>query len=1162
MVPIYASTTGVVQTKLAVNRPGDEFEQEADRVAESVMRASEPQVQRQCACGGGCADCQRDEEEQRTVRLKAGGGGGTTPAEAPESVQDVLRAPGRPLDASTRLFMESRFGHDFGGVRVHTDEAARRTSTEMNALAYTVGSNIAFGPGQYNPGSAAGRDLLAHELTHVVQQSRGRQPVSGSGFDFTRIPLYSNLAPAAPGRMVQRRDAAPEGHKSGTPGRKFSILFTYHRSSSGTAVLSDGTEVTVAVTLNTHLPGMYRLERHNEIPGDYKYLIFRLDPKSGDKQGTQVNLGSMHWTAKVPAADEVFLTIASDETAAFFRYMADPAGIKLSVADRAHIAIAIQSGGIRSTDWYELRREGSIKPRTSAQAVEMVDQWIKDRDQHREIDEKTESVLSESAVQTMELGGGLDESMTGVYRDYQQLQKLARLTPNDFGDFKKAYPEGWERLLNVGGPDYKDELTARIEKQLQVYGIGGIPEFEKRIELFETAFRAYSVHTGLHLMEEAYRVCDRFLVEAQNVQYSTGWNEKGKIMAASLQPERKALQDRVEAAEEHADKTVRKLMNSLPWETQSPEDFEAEMKAAKAEKTGALDQVAALLPQFPFIGWPDFPRERLLNKTDPSDVMDLVIWYLIEHKVAIKKARQDLESKPKRVYKLDILLHVSKEKLGISEGSIFDLIVADEEEAASQDSLISRIETALLFALMIASAVVTGGASIAVSFAIAGLSAAQAYDLYTEYNTQLAAHRANLSSVEPSELWVIVAIAGAAMDFNAAFEALSASAKLRNAVNEFSKTRKLDEFTKELDRLSHLPNPEISEEAARAIEAKAGDMVHGAAPAADSAVVNAVDDAENVAAREADTVTADTPELMAELEEGKLTETESAAKGHKIKITAKGKIVRCTTCGELAQKYSFILQRDSKLRQELVDLETKAQAAAAAGNRRALSTVARQTRNLEQKIIEQGVREVENLWKIEGRLIDSEGLRAAIAEHPEDIARQMEDRAEYLESQNLASGEERLGSVGTHQEGVPREVRDRLRGKTPSDAIKARVRGSRTPPFPDDVLRGLTVTEALEADHIVAMDRILQMPGFAQLSEEDMLAVLNHPDNFIGLSRAANGSKGSRTFYDWIIHSSSDTLVDPVFRERMALEELRLETELEREIQRRLRRARFAAGSP
>lgn len=92
-------------------------------------------------------------------------------AGSPAPVQNVLASPGRALDASTREFFAARFGHDFADVRVHDDATAASSARGVHALAYTVGTDVVFGAGQYAPGTSAGRHLLAHELTHVVQQS-------------------------------------------------------------------------------------------------------------------------------------------------------------------------------------------------------------------------------------------------------------------------------------------------------------------------------------------------------------------------------------------------------------------------------------------------------------------------------------------------------------------------------------------------------------------------------------------------------------------------------------------------------------------------------------------------------------------------------------------------------------------------------------------------------------------------------------------------------------------------------------------------------------------------------------------------------------------------------------------------------------------------------
>ena len=98
----------------------------------------------------------------------------------PASVNETLRAQGSPLDFSTRAFFESRFGHDFSRVRVHSDERAQHSAREVSAQAYTVGSRIVFGAGRFRPDTHEGRLLLAHELTHVVQQSTA-EPSAGAG---------------------------------------------------------------------------------------------------------------------------------------------------------------------------------------------------------------------------------------------------------------------------------------------------------------------------------------------------------------------------------------------------------------------------------------------------------------------------------------------------------------------------------------------------------------------------------------------------------------------------------------------------------------------------------------------------------------------------------------------------------------------------------------------------------------------------------------------------------------------------------------------------------------------------------------------------------------------------------------------------------------------
>ena len=120
-----------------------------------------------CGCKGGCSHNSRTGFLQRRSNDQD-----ATSLEGPESIDQVLRSTGQPLDSATRASMEPRFGHDFSRVRVHSDTRASESAQAVNAHAYTVGSDIVFGHGKYAPQTENGSVLLAHELSHVVQQSR------------------------------------------------------------------------------------------------------------------------------------------------------------------------------------------------------------------------------------------------------------------------------------------------------------------------------------------------------------------------------------------------------------------------------------------------------------------------------------------------------------------------------------------------------------------------------------------------------------------------------------------------------------------------------------------------------------------------------------------------------------------------------------------------------------------------------------------------------------------------------------------------------------------------------------------------------------------------------------------------------------------------------
>ena len=154
----------VIQAKLNISQPWDNYEQEADRVADEVMRMPEPQVQGQ----------QEDRKERKQEKILQPKGGSDQTAEVIATLEsriNALKGDGQPLPKSVRAFFEARFGHDFSRVRIHTDAKGARLAHALNAHAFTIGHDIVFGTGQYSSGTTVGKLLLAHELTHTMQSN-------------------------------------------------------------------------------------------------------------------------------------------------------------------------------------------------------------------------------------------------------------------------------------------------------------------------------------------------------------------------------------------------------------------------------------------------------------------------------------------------------------------------------------------------------------------------------------------------------------------------------------------------------------------------------------------------------------------------------------------------------------------------------------------------------------------------------------------------------------------------------------------------------------------------------------------------------------------------------------------------------------------------------
>ncbi|MGB3344300.1 MAG: DUF4157 domain-containing protein [Aequorivita sp.] len=312
-----------VQPKLAINTPSDIYEQEADAMADKVMRLSADETMHQPQPGTGligrsvqrkCSKCEEEEEKKNPIMRKAENGSPGIPVSSSfSSSLNASKGGGSPIPTDTRNFMENTFSTDFSGVRIHTDRNAAEMSSRINAKAFTHGSDIYFNKGQYNPGSAEGKHLLAHELVHTLQQDKINKRVQRecgdkadhwynpfiriASYDSTCLIQYANLDMNSITNITTEwsRNALNTGLVSAVAGMATTIIGRRLGLSQLAALIFGG-----AVGGARGYAGMTAKERvrgqtinMSNWYGRYKYHVLRNEILAVDFQGKSTNVISL-----------------------------------------------------------------------------------------------------------------------------------------------------------------------------------------------------------------------------------------------------------------------------------------------------------------------------------------------------------------------------------------------------------------------------------------------------------------------------------------------------------------------------------------------------------------------------------------------------------------------------------------------------------------------------------------------------------------------------------------------------------------------------------------------------------------------------------------------------------------------------------------------------
>ncbi|MFT3764412.1 MAG: DUF4157 domain-containing protein [Minicystis sp.] len=762
-VPVFPPTTGraatsrgVLQAKLAVGSVDDPLEEEADQVAERVLRmpdpvaaAGAPEEPPEAPVQPARARLSRKEEDEETGSLvqrraapEAPGGVGA----APPIVEQALQSGARALDAETRAYFEPRLGLDLGKVRIHTDAQAAEAARAVNAQAYTVGQDIVFGQGRYAPRDQAGRRLLAHELAHVAQQ----RPRGEAG----------PAARQAPAGVLRRK---PEVYE--TRLREVVAGSISKNGYTAAAVLeipgwtSDPLNtVASAADLATAVTGAYtKLKTVLLTTAGFKALpagTMRLVATAALDEAAVAKVRAM--------ADErkwkIVVYRAASMTSIVKEMTVDPAPAKPAApADKGTPAKAPGQTAPTPDAPGQAAPGAQQAPPTPAPthrieaalkllelAKKAVLQEPEDIPTATEILEKVGAVFMDIATDTK-----ISDTFTGwvVFDQTSVWQYVvaARAAPKDL--------LGKIRSGMRGEKMWQDHIGDVVQARRYLEILAGDRPNRKQLEEEQKAFEVLAQQT-------AYSMLDTFKgdLEQQQKKYQDEANVTDLIAAlGKTQIKEKFAAARAKAEEAGLDPGDTRVKNGPDGRPVNPAAQE-KLDEAKAIRQEGVAEVRKVADKHPLVSYPDFPQGELATAEGVPAVKALIDAYITKHLEAIEESRgqiKDVDS----IYALDRLVEEAYARQNITPGSVRDLAVQNRKAEIAHAKFLTDVVKDTFLVMFTIMTWGQGGFAIKVAQAVvAGGLAGEALD---EYNKASAAHDAGLSSVKPSEAWALIACIGA-----------------------------------------------------------------------------------------------------------------------------------------------------------------------------------------------------------------------------------------------------------------------------------------------------------------------------------------------------------------------------------------------------------------
>ncbi|MCP3986250.1 MAG: DUF4157 domain-containing protein [bacterium] len=711
----------------------------------------------------------------------------------------VTRAPAQPLPEDVRRPLSKQLRRPLEHIKVHADANANAVSLALGAQAWAYGDHIGFTASAWNQGGADGRQRIAHEAVHTLQQQGGPavlafdDPPRGVSFYFSVrvdremgaeallvevIRQYSDLetneeAEAAiaarnwhwsgDGQTVEAEDVRRGYILVRLQDLSLTALTPEERSAARSVV--GGLDESERQSLYDEVDRRFWEQTHYQ-PGE------RLGDSADDRRMAE------HWLVvrdNLVRARQSILDLPEHVRALLF----DPeATRRLSPADydvalRVGLTLAAMSV-TELADWAS---------RTNA----VTDDWAT-------FEASVQAYLEQEATRREEqLDLGQRSAALFGREELYALTKLVDSTADLAG--LPSYDEAGIMDRDVVRAESElPELRSQLQLALNQNGFANRAEFEAAIKAWRAGFERETVRISDVMLDRL----DHMLFEQQR-RYGDDAEATGLTAAVA----RSGAPSDFATAARHGEAAIWRPLHAMDeggfgGSARERQIAEAAAASAAAERTGRA-AIGSLAGEHPLVAFDGFPVRRLARASEGS-VQGIMLEFISDQRAAVEDTRSEIHGDSDFIYRLDQLLAASMAEQGITTDSIFGQIISDHISDRGLVALLAGIAVAVVaIALTIVSLGTAGPIAIGAGAAAFGLSAWQAWDAFTDYLRESDAHDARLLSEDPSIAWVVLAIAGAAVDMGGVLAAVRA---LRPAVVAFNEFGDLAAFREALEAAS------------------------------------------------------------------------------------------------------------------------------------------------------------------------------------------------------------------------------------------------------------------------------------------------------------------------------------------------------------------------